>query len=338
MTEHTVATLAALVGGRVVGDPDRTITGVGELQKATPQQLCFVRDAKYREAARTTAAGVVIATEPLETKASQIVVADVRLAFAKVASAFHPEPRAEAHRVHPTAVVHPDAVLEAPVDIGPHVVIGRARIGRGSVLMAGSVVEDGCRLGRDCTLYPNVVLYRRVELGNRVTAHSGTVIGSDGFGYAPHDHRWVKVPQLGTVVIADDVEIGAGCAVDRGALGDTRIGERTKIDNLCHIAHNCIIGADCAIAAACFLAGSTVLGDRVTFAGHVISAGHLNVPTDARIGGNSGLRGDVPGRGDWMGWPLQDLRRYGRTHVLLGKLDEMHAEIERLKARLDQRE
>lgn len=323
MTAVSVAALADMVGGQLVGDGARLITGLGDIKAAQPDQIGFVRDARYHALARTTRAGALLLNKELETAASQILVADVDLAYAKVALHFHPVPRAAVHRVHETAVVHPEAVLEQPVDIGPRAVVGRCRIGGGSVVMAGAVVGDGCELGRDCVLYPNATLYPRVMLGARVVVHANVVLGSDGFGYAKEGEAWVKVPQLGNVVVGDDVEIGAGTAIDRGTLGSTRIGARTKIDNLCHIAHNVSLGADCAMAAGGMIAGSTVIGDRCVFGGQIGIGGHLNVAADVRLGGGSTVLKDVPEAGDYMGHPLLDKRRFLRLlRVLRGMVSE----------------
>lgn len=334
MIEETVFSLAALVGGRVIGDGARIVRGVCDLRSAAPDRIGFVRDAKYRAAAAATAAGALITESELDTGAAQIVVADVGVAFAKVALRFHPVPRAQSHEVHPSAVVHPEASIEAPVVLGPNAVVGRARIGAGSVVMANATVGDDCELGRDCAIFPGVVLYAGSRLGSRVVIHAGAVIGSDGFGYAKEGVRYLKVPQLGRVVLGDDVEIGANCTIDRGALGDTRIGARTKIDNLCHIAHNCVFGEDCAVAAACFIAGSMTFGDRVVLGGHVTAAGHLEIGDDVRIGGGSGLLRDIDKPGDYMGYPLLEKKRHARQLVVLRDLIELHADVEELKRRL----
>lgn len=336
MTE-TVSSLAALVGGRVVGNGNLVITGVADLRMQGADRIGFVRDAKYREAGLKTQLGALITFEELETRAAQVVVADVGLAFARVALHFHPVPRARTHAIHPTAVVHPEARIDEPVQIGPHVVVGRARIGRGSVLMAGASVGDGAVLGEDCALYPRVTLYHGVQLGNRVVIHAGTVIGSDGFGYARDGASFVKVPQLGTVRIGDDVEIGANCTIDRGAIGDTRIGARTKMDNLCHLAHNCVVGEDCAFAAASCVAGSTVIGDRVIMAGHVAVSGHLKIVDDVRIGGNSCVLTDVEEAGDYMGDPLVEKRKWLRTLAAMRELLDMQKDLEQVQKRLQEK-
>jgi UDP-3-O-[3-hydroxymyristoyl] glucosamine N-acyltransferase len=334
MTEDTVASLAVLVGGRVIGDASRRIDGVADLRTAGPTQIGFMRDQKYRESAVATAAGCVITGEPLPGNVTQIVVADVGVAYAKVALHFHPALRALVHRVHPTATVHPEAELLAPVEIGPLAVVGRARVGTGSVIMSGVSIGDGCSIGSDCIVYPNAVIYPGVRLGDRVVIHGCVVIGSDGFGYAREDGRWHKVPQLGGVVIEDDVEIGAGCAIDRGAIGDTRIGAGTKIDNHCHVAHNCNIGRDVAMAAGAMIAGSTKLGDRVTLGGHVVVAGHIEICADARIGGSSLVFDSVGEPGDYMGWGLQEFRQFGRFRRALRELVDMQSDLAELKRRV----
>ncbi len=319
MTDVTVATLAQLVSGRVVGDGSVRIVGLGDLRTAGPDRIGFVRDSRFHSAAKSTRAGALLTENELATTATQIVVADVDVAYAKVASHFHPVPRAAAHTIHPTAVVDPGAELERPVAVGPHAVIGRCRIGAGTVVAAGVVIGDGCVIGRDCHLYPNVTIYHDVQLGHRVIVQANAVLGSDGFGYAREGERWIKVPQLGTTVLDDDVEIGAGSAVDRATLGATRIGARTKIDNLCHVAHNCAIGADCVMAAGVGIAGSTTVGDRCVFAGNVGISGHLTIAADVRLGGGTIVLKDIPEAGDYMGHPVMLKRRFLRLlRVLRG--------------------
>jgi UDP-3-O-[3-hydroxymyristoyl] glucosamine N-acyltransferase len=336
MTE-TVSSLAALLGGRVVGNGNQAITGVADLRMAGQDKIGFVRDTRYRDAARTTKLGALITFDELETPAAQIVVADVGLAFARVALCFHPVPRAAMRSIHPTAVIDSEAHLDGAVEVHARAVVGKARIGAGTVVMAGCVIGDDCQIGADCVLYPQVTLYRGVVLGNRVAVHAGAVIGSDGFGYAMDGAQFVKVPQLGGVRIHDDVEIGANCTIDRGAIGDTQIGARTKIDNLCHVAHNCVIGEDCAFAAASLVAGSTVIGDRVILAGHAAVGGHLKIVSDVRIGGNSCILANVDAPGDYMGHPLIEKRRWIRTMVALRDLSDLPRKVDVLEKRLNQR-
>jgi len=321
---ETVASIAALVGGTVTGDGNRTILGVADLRTAGPQDLGFVRDIQFKDLAKDTKAGAVLVQELLDTAAAQVVVSNVTAAFARVALRFHPAPRATEHRVHESARIDPEARIGNPVEIGANVVVeAGARVGKGTVVMAGSVVRAGARVGKDCVLHPHVVLYPGVSIGDRTILHAGCVIGSDGFGYAADGHELVKVPQTGTVVVEADVEIGANTTIDRGALGTTRIGRRSKIDNLVQIGHNCVLGEDCALAGNCALAGSTVLGDRVRFNGHVVSAGHLTVCDDVNVGGNSVLVRDVTEPGDYMGYPLQRVQQWARTLHVLGRPNEL---------------
>jgi len=328
----TVASIAVLVGGTVEGDGDRSILGVADLRTAGPEHIGFVRDVHFKDLARETKAGAVLVHELLETDAAQVVVPNVTAAFARVALHFHPVPTATEHRVHESAWVDPAAKIVEPVEIGPNVVIeAGARLGSGTVVMAGAVVRAGARVGERCVLHPNVVLYPGVTIGDRVILHAGCVIGSDGFGYAADGHELVKFPQTGTVVVAADVEIGANTAIDRGALGTTRIGERCKIDNLVQIGHNCVLGQDCALAGNCALAGSTILGDRVRFNGHVVSAGHLTVCDDVNVGGNSVLVKDVSEPGDYMGYPLQRVQQWARTLHVLGRPNELRRLLKQQK-------
>lgn len=312
MTQITAAALAELVGGRLIGDGERVVIGLGDLRTAGPDRVGFVREARYRRYAESTRAGVVLTGTELRTSAVQIVVAPVDVAYAKVAAWFHPLPRAREHAVHPTAVVDPAAQLTPPVQIGPHAVVGKCRIGAGTVVMAGVTIGDGASIGRDSVLHPRVVVCPDVELGERLVVQAGSVIGSDGFGYAKDGTTWIRVPQLGTVRIGDDVEIGAGCTIDRGTLGATQIGPRTKIDNLCHIAHNCVLGADIVMAANVGIAGSTTVGDRCVIGGNTGISGHLDIAADVRLGGGSIVLKDIPEPGDYMGQPLMEKRLFLR--------------------------
>ncbi|MBL8753373.1 MAG: UDP-3-O-(3-hydroxymyristoyl)glucosamine N-acyltransferase [Planctomycetes bacterium] len=328
MTGISVAALTQLVGGRLVGDGSRLIVGLGDLRTAGPDRIGFVRDARFAAAAKTTRVGAVLAAEDLGTTAALIVVKDVDVAYAKVANHFHPVPRASEHAVHPSAVVDPEAVLEAPVVVGPRAVVGKAKIGSGTVLSAGVVVGDGAVVGRDCFFHPNCTVYGGVQVGNRVVVHASAVLGSDGFGYANEGGTWIKVPQLGGAVIEDDVEIGAGTTIDRGTLGVTRIGARTKIDNLCHVAHNCTIGKDVAIAAGAGIAGSASIGDRCVFAGNVGVGGHIAIAADVRLGGGTIVLKDLPKSGDYMGHPVLEKRRFLRLLRVLRGLVPKHSEAE----------
>ena len=332
MSEETVGSIATLVGGEVHGDADRPVTGVADLRRAGPQHLGFLNDKNLIPAAQKTEAAALLVKEVVETPAAQIVVSNVVASFARVAQHFHPVPNAESHQIHETAVVAPEAILHEPVSIGPGAVVGaRAEIGAGTIVQARVVIGAGCRVGAMSHLYPGVVLYPGVMIGERVILHAGCVIGSDGFGYAQDDDgSHVKFPQLGTVIVEDDVEIGANTAVDRAALGATKIGRGSKIDNLVHIAHNCEFGENVAVAGFSAFSGSTILGDRVMVAGHTVSAGHLRVGDDVRLGGNTVIYRDVDEPGDYIGYPPQLKRKWFRTLRALDQLLDIKADVKRL--------
>ncbi len=316
MTETSLAKLAELVGGEVLGDPQLPIRGVADLRMGGPGTIGFLRDASRIELARSSGCAALLVPAPLEgLAAAQVVVRSPDSAFARIASFFHPPPRASRHEVHPSAVVDPGAVLHQPVRIDALVsVAAGAEIGAGSYLGAGVMVGRGVRVGRDCSIHPRVVLADGVRLGDRVVLQPGVVIGGDGFGYAPEPGgSWARIPHVGTVELGDDVEVGANSAIDRATLGVTRIGRGTKIDNLVHIAHNCDFGEDCAIAAFSAFSGSTRVGDRVQIGGHCVSRGHNSVVADARIAGGSVLWDDVDEPGDYMGYPLMSRVHWLRT-------------------------
>lgn len=334
MSDETVDSLAATVRGTVIGDGRVRIRGVADLRAAGPEEIGFVRDPKYAPLASASAAGAVIVTRELELPMAQIVVEDAAVAFAKIAGRFHPPPRALRHAVHATAVVGEGSELAEPVRIGPRVAVGAGcRIGPGSVLAAGVVIGDRVRVGRDCVIHPNAVIEDDCQLGDRVTVHAGVVIGADGFGYVRDGVEWIRVPQLGDVIIEDDVEIGANSTIDRGALGSTRIGRGTKLDNLVHVGHNCVFGEHCIVAALSAFSGSTVVGARCTIGGHVVTKGHQRIADDVRIGGASGVHRDLPEAGDYMGYPIQEKRQWARTLFAIERLSETTRSVRELERR-----
>lgn len=313
--------LVTLVGGEILAADQEAagtlpIQGVGDLRLAGPGQIGFVRKASYAAEARGCRASALLVPEPLDLGEGgplQVQVRRVDAAFARIAQAFHPLPRAVTTSIHPTASVDPSAKLQDPVVIGANATIGAGvSIGAGTVIMAGCCVMEGTSLGRDCLLYPNVTVYQRCVLGRGVILHAGVVVGADGFGYAPDDDGYVRIPQGGIVELSEDVEVGANSVIDRGTLGVTRVGVGTKIDNLCHVGHNCSIGARVVLAAGCFIAGSTTVGNDCQIGGHVIFGGHLKVTDQVRIGGNSAVVHDVPESGNYMGYPLVPQRTWWR--------------------------
>jgi UDP-3-O-[3-hydroxymyristoyl] glucosamine N-acyltransferase len=320
MTDVTVAALAELVGGRLVGLGDGRIVGLADLRNARPDQIGFVRHPRYYEIAADAEAGALLALEEFPAKAALIVVDDVDVAYAKVATWFHPLPLAKEHNIHQSASVHPEAELEEPVMVGPNASVGKCRVGAGTHVMAGASIGDGAVVGKDCLFHPNSSLGYNCVAGDRVILQPNAVVGSDGFGYAHEGAKWIKVPQLGNVVLKDDVEVGSNSAIDRGTLGVTTIGRGTKLDNIVHIAHNCTVGEDVVMAAGAMVAGSTTIGDRCVLAGQVGIAGHLNIQPDSRFAGDTVVLKNLPESGDYMGHPVMPKRKYLRLMRILRKL------------------
>lgn len=336
----TVAELAALVGGRASGDVGARVRRVASIESAGEGDLAFVEDEKFLEAARACRASCVIVPEGarLEGARGCIEVERPKLAFALVAEVLHPT-RRRGGFVHPSASVAEGARLGEDVYVGACAVVGEgANVGAGTQILAGAVVGEGVTVGSDCVLHPNVVLYDGVTLGDRVVLHAGVVVGADGFGYV-RDAGGVyhKFPQVGTVVIEDDVEIGAGTCVDRAALGVTRVGRGTKIDNLVQVGHNVEIGERVVIAAQTGISGSTVIESDAVIGGQVGFGDHARVKSGAVIGSQAGvLPGKIVRAGVWWGTPVQPLEEYKRLNALWLRLPRMREEIEELKRQLSE--
>jgi UDP-3-O-[3-hydroxymyristoyl] glucosamine N-acyltransferase len=273
------------LGGNIEGDPGVEVNRVATLENATPGSIAFFANARYLPQLKSTRAGAVIVGVPARdaTRLPRIICDNPYAYFARVSALLNPA-RAAAPGVHGSAVIDPSADVARDAEIGPCVVIGRnAKIGAGCIIGAGSIIGDGTTMGAGCMLYPNVTLYHDCLIGSRVVLHSGVVIGADGFGIAMDEGRWLKVPQIGRVVIGDDVEIGANTTVDRGAIDDTVIEEGVKLDNQIQIAHNVRIGAHTAIAACAGVAGSARIGRYCRIGGASGIAGHLTIADHVEI-------------------------------------------------------
>ncbi len=299
MTPKRLGDLAEIVGGRVIGDPERTVTRVRALERAEPCDLSFLTHARYRDQARRSLAGALLvgADGPgLGLAADLIVCANPERALAQVLDHLHPRP-APPPGIHPTAVVGTACVIAPSASVGPYTVIGDdCRIGAASVVESFVHLGRGCRIGERVLLHPHVVLYDQVELGDGTEIHSGAVIGADGFGYAGGESGAVKVPQVGRVVIEEDVEVGANSAIDRATLEATRIGRGTKIDNLVQVGHNVELGEGCILCGQSGISGSTKVGKHVVFAGQTGAAGHLVIGDGVQVAAKSAvLRSVGPG-------------------------------------------
>ena len=335
--QRTVAALAAHVGGRVIGDQSVLIERVASIESASTGAIAFVEDVKLLEDARNIRASCLIVPPNAHVEAPCLIeTARPKLAFARIAELLHP-PKRHQPGIHPTSVVAASAEVEASVFIGPHAQIGeRTRINAEAQIHAGVIIGDDVCVGRSCVLYPNVVLYDRVALGERVVLHAGVCVGADGFGYVRgegDEAGYHKFPQLGTVVIEDEVEIGANSCVDRGALGETRIGRGTKLDNLVQVAHNVSVGERVVIAAQTGISGSCVIEDDVVVGGQVGMGDHVRIRRGAVVGSKAGiLPGKIVRAGAVMwGVPVRPLDEYKRLNAHWGRLPQMRAELDELR-------
>ena len=327
--------LAGRVNGRVVGDGGTVIERIADLECAGESEIAYVENEKFFTAATESKAACLIVTDRLSEKfpnRTLIEVLNPKLAFSLIGAALHPPLRREPS-IHPTAVVAETADIALTAFVGPHVCIGEyARVGAYTRLEAGVVLGSSVTVGDDCVLQPNVVLYDGVSIGSRVILHAGVCIGADGFGYVRHDLGYQKVPQVGTVVIEDDVEIGAHTCVDRAALGRTRIGRGTKLDNMVHVGHNCDIGERVVIAAQTGISGSVFIDDDCVIGGQVGFGDHTHVQKGAIIGSKAGvLPGKIVRPGVWWGIPVQPLDQYKRMNAHMNRLPQMRDDLKRLE-------
>jgi len=331
----TAAEIAKQIDGEVLGEGSMTLTGFAPADKARAGDLTFAENQTYfNRAEQSAAAAIMVDGQFSSTKKTIIRVPNARIAFAKVLPLFFPEPTF-APGVHPSAVVAPSAQIDPAAHIGPHCVVGeQTRIEARCVLHGGNHVGANCVLGADTHLFPNVVLYPSTHVGQRVRIHAGAVIGSDGFGYVLDSGAHRKVPQIGCLIIHDDVEIGANVTIDRGALGSTSIGRGTKIDNLVQIAHNVAIGEHCLLVAQSGIAGSTKLGNFVTLAGQVGLAGHLKIGNKVTIAAQSGVMHDIPDGEKWFGYPAQPDRQMKRQILAAQQLPELLRRVAELEKKL----
>ena len=332
------ADLAAAVSGVLHGDPAHRLTGIAPLDRAGPSELTFLASVKYAKLLAGCQAGAVLITPDLLATdgpcAVRIVVAKPHEAMLALLPRFYRTPTRPFVGVHPTAVVADDAVVDADVCIEPFVVIGRgARVGAGCWIGSHSVVGDGAQVGANTRIFSQVTLYPGVTVGERCAIHSGTRIGSDGFGYVFHDGAHQKIPHVGGCRIGNDVEIGANTAIDRGSIDHTVIGDGTKIDNLVHIAHNVRIGRLCLIAAQVGIAGSVRVGDGVVMAGQVGVSGHTTVGDRVTLTAQAGIISDVPAGETWGGFPARPHRDAMRGYGAVAKLPDFMKRIERAMKR-----
>ena len=305
---------------------DRAVHGVGTLSSATAEQLSFLANPRYRGQLGDTAAGVVVlhADEADARTGTALIARDPYVAFAKIAALFERKPVRTAG-IHPTAVVDASAQVDPAAHVGPHVSIGaRSRIGAGASIGPGCVIGDDCEVGEGCELVARVTLVTRVRLGRRVLVHPGAVLGADGFGIAMDRGHWIKVPQLGGVLVGDDCEIGANTTIDRGALGDTVLEEDVRLDNQIQVGHNVRIGAHTAMAGCSAVAGSASIGRHCLVGGGAGILGHLEVCDRVVITAMSLVTQSIREPGEYSsGTPLMDNRSWRKSAARFKQLDDI---------------
>jgi UDP-3-O-[3-hydroxymyristoyl] glucosamine N-acyltransferase len=330
-----LADLAARVGGRVSGDPERAIRGVATLERAEPSDLAFLTNPRYRKSAESTRAGAILVGEGVDLAGRDLLIAEhPYAALAEILEVFHPEPAA-APGVSADARIGVGVRLGTGVSIGAFTVVGDgAEVGDGVGIGPGCAVGEECVIGEGTRLHARVVLYPRTRVGKRCILHSGAVIGADGFGFATRDGVHRKIPQVGRVVLEDDVEIGANTAIDRGAIDDTVIGAGTKIDDLVMVAHGVRIGPGGLLAAQAGIAGSTRLGSHVVLAGQSGLIGHLQLGDRVVVAAKAAVFDDVPSRTFVAGIPATDHRAWKRVQAALKDLPRLRTEVRRLRARI----
>jgi UDP-3-O-[3-hydroxymyristoyl] glucosamine N-acyltransferase len=341
-----VREVAALVRGEIEGDGNLEIARVAKIEEAVAGDLTFVANPKYEKFLGTTKASAVLVSTKLDTGRYRrqppitfIRVHDPYLAFLTVLKSITRIPDPFPTGVHSTAVVDESAKLGANVSLGAHVVVGKnAVIGDNTRISHGCVIGDEAEIGQDCLFYPRVTVYHQCKVGSRVIIHSGVVIGSDGFGFAPQpDGTYEKIPQLGIVVIEDDVEIGANCTIDRATMGQTTIHRGVKLDNLVHLAHNVSVGDHTVIAAQTGISGSTKIGKNCMIAGQVGMVGHIEIADRTIIMAQSGIPKSItePGK-SYFGYPAKERGRALRIEAVLRSLPELAQELRELQKRVEE--
>ena len=338
--KKTLAEIAQLIGGKVIGDEKVRVTGLKSLDKAGPGDLTFLSHTKYVALAKKTRASAILTTKEVVLPGKSVILTDnPSLAFAKIASTFEQNHSLKLQGRHSSAIVASDVKLGANVALGVYVVIeGPTEIGKGTEIYSGCYVGPHVKIGQECILYPHVIIREGSVIGNHVKIHSGTVIGADGFGYEQINGQHVKIPQQGIVEIQDDVEIGANVTIDRARFDKTVIGRGTKIDNLVQIAHNVTIGESCLIIAQVGISGSTKIGKNTVLAGQAGVAGHLTIGEGSMIAAQSGVTKSLPPLSKVSGYPAKPHATAKRVNASLQRLPHYVKKIQDLEKRLTELE
>jgi UDP-3-O-[3-hydroxymyristoyl] glucosamine N-acyltransferase len=326
--------IAEYLNGELRGDPELTITGVEGIEDAREGDITFLRGEKLPEGISLRAGAIIVKDFMEDIPVAQIKVKNPQYAFARLLELFYvkkPEPKG----ISKYAFIEEGASIDSPVTVYPFACISKgARIGKGTIIGPNVFIGEDTIIGEDCLIYPNVVIRERISIGKRVIIHSGTVIGSDGFGYVFHEGRHYKIPQVGGVIIEDDVEIGANVTIDRATKGNTVIRQGTKIDNLVQIAHNVKIGPHSIIVAQTGIAGSSELGAGVILAGQVGVADHIKIESGVKVGAQSGIMEDLK-TGNYFGTPTLPAREWFKLFALYKRLPELFKRIKDIEEKLN---
>ena len=338
--EFTAKQIAEFVGGRVEGDENATVSSFAKIEEGRKGAISFLSNPKYLHYIYETQSSVVLINEDVELeKAVQPTLIRVKNAYESVARLLqlYESMKPKKTGVDPLAFVSPKAQVGNNAYIGAFAYIGDgAVIGDGTQIYPNAYVGDGVKIGAECLIYPHVSIYQGCHLGNRVTIHSGSVIGADGFGFAPNQEGYEKIPQIGIVVIEDDVEIGANTCIDRSTMGQTVIRKGVKLDNLIQVAHNCEIGENTVMSAQVGVAGSTKVGAWCMFGGQVGLAGHITVGDKVFLGAQSGVPGSLKGDQTLIGTLPMEPTKYFKSQAIFKKLPELYRQLNELQKQVDE--
>ena len=330
--------IARRIGGELHGDADIEISSPAEIHKATPGSITFLANPKYKENLASTAASAIIIDSKLNAipDIPYIKTVDAYFGFLQAFLLFHPPAQLIEPGIHETAVVADSAALGEAVAIGANVYLGQnVKIGNRTRILPNCVILDNTTIGDDCLLYPLASVRENCEIGSRVIIHNGAVIGSDGFGFAPYEGRFHKIPQVGKVIIEDDVEIGANVTIDRATMGETRIKSGVKLDNLIQIAHNVTVGEHTVMAAQAGISGSTEIGKYCMIGGQVGTVGHIRIGDQVNVGAQSGVAKSIDDKQIYFGSPARPIMKTKRIEAVINNLPELSRRVKALEKELE---
>ena len=338
--EFSAKQIADFIGGRVEGDDNAKVNTVAKIEEGVPGAISFLSNPKYTHFIYETKSSIVLINEdmkleqPVET--TLIRVANAYEAVAKLLQLYE-STKPKKKGIDPMAGIAPSAQVADDVYIGAFAVVGEgAVVGKGSQIYPHTVIGDGVKVGEGCLFYPNVTIYQGCKIGNHVTIHAGSVIGADGFGFAPNAEGYDKIPQIGIVIIEDNVEIGANTCIDRSTMGSTIIRKGVKLDNLIQLAHNCEIGENTVMSAQVGLAGSTKVGAWCMFGGQVGVAGHIQIGDKTFLGAQSGVPGSIKGNQTLIGTPPMEPKAYFKSQAIFRRLPDMYKQLAELQKQMDE--